>query len=149
MGDKSDNVLKNKSAISATIQKPLILADGKNGLCEGTFPHPVGNVTFNTNPADGRLDFGFQLSPSSKLIVGDVVSGFMIEAVVQYYRIRPPYAPHKERPSNYDFHGSILPYNRLGSSGSFRLQTGDKVKLVGIGARRKAAVLRAVECTAV
>jgi hypothetical protein len=77
----------------------------------------------------------------------------MIEAVVQDYKINPPYGPHLNRGSNYDFHGSILDYNRLGSKGSFRLQTGNKVKLVwfvkGVGAKSKVYVLRAVECKAV
>jgi hypothetical protein len=77
----------------------------------------------------------------------------MIEAIVQDYKINPPYGPHLNEPSNYDFHGSILPYSRLGSKGSFRLQTGNKVKFVwfvkGVGARSRVYVLRAVECKAV
>ena len=130
-----------------------MLANGKNGLCEGTFEHPTGNVTFNTRPEDGKLDFAFRLSPSSRLLVGDTVSVYMIEAIVQDYKINPPYGPHLNEPSNYDFHGRILTYNRLGSKGSFRLQTGNKVKLVwfvkGVGTRSRVYVLRAVECKAV
>jgi hypothetical protein len=74
----------------------------------------------------------------------------MIQAVVHYYKINPPYRPHLNRPSNYDFHGSILPYNRFGSSGSFRLQKGDKIVLTwivtGVGSKSRAAVVRAVSC---
>jgi hypothetical protein len=146
-------ILKNSPELNTTNQKRIMLADGKNGLCEGKFEHPTGNVTFNTDPEDGRLLFSFQLSPSSRLLTGDTVSGYMIEAIVQDYKINPPYGPHLNRESSYDFHGSILDYNRLGSKGSFRLQTGNKAKLIwfvkGVGARSKVYVLRAVECKAV
>ncbi len=149
----SDITLKNNSELNITNGKKIMLADGKNGLCEGKFEHPTGDVTFNTRREDGRLDFGFQLSPSSRLLIGDTASVYMIEAIVQDYKINPPYAPHLNEPSNYDFHGSILPYNRLGSKGSFRLQTGNKVKFIwfvkGVGAKSRVYVLRAVECKAV
>jgi hypothetical protein len=54
-----DVILKNSPELSATNQKRIMLADGKNGLCEGKFEHPTGNVTFNTAPEDGRLFFPF------------------------------------------------------------------------------------------
>lgn len=143
--NKSDNFLEANSN-----QKKLLLANGSNGLCDGTFTHPVGNVTFSRGIGDPKLNFGFRLSPSSRLLLGDVVSGFMIESSVQYWKINPPYAPHKNLPSSYDFHGSIYKYARRGSSGSFELQAGDKIKftwiVTGTGAKSRAVVVRAVEC---
>jgi hypothetical protein len=149
----SDIKLKNNSELNTINQKKTILADGKNGLCEGKFEHTVGDVDFKTDRSTGRLGFSFQLSPGSRLLLGNTVSAYMIQAVVQDYKINPPYGPHLNRPANYDFHSSMLDYSRLGSKGSFKLQTGNKVILTwlvtGVGAKSRAAVLRAVECKAV
>ncbi|MBE9077934.1 hypothetical protein IQ241_11625 [Romeria aff. gracilis LEGE 07310] len=126
----------------------LLIANASNGLCDGTFSHEVGNVYFTYDYATGRLAFAFILSPGSQLILGQNVTVAMLEAVVGWYKINPPYAPHTQT-SNYQFHGSIRNYNRLGSSGNFTVQRGDRILFTWLATstdNRRAAVIRAVEC---
>jgi hypothetical protein len=102
------------SDLSGATQSKKIIATLSDGLCTGTFPHTTGNVYFNYDYVSGRLNFSFILSPGSQTILGSKVRVAMIQAVANYYKINPPYVPHIELP-NYDFHGSMYAYNRLGS----------------------------------
>lgn len=71
----------------------------------------------------------------------------MGEAIINYYKINPPYAPHTQ-PSSYDFHGSIYYYNRLGSSARFNIRRGDRLSFTwfATGTNPRVVVTRRVDC---
>jgi hypothetical protein len=80
--------------------------------------------------------------------MGESVTVTMVQAVIGWYKINPPYGPHTRDPG-YQFHGSIGRYNRLGSSGNFSVQNGDRVLFTWLAVsntNRRVAILRAVEC---
>jgi hypothetical protein len=130
-----------------TSQSRQLIATEKDGLCTGVFKHTTGDVYFNYDPVLSKLAFGFNLSPGSQLILGSTVRVAMVQAVVNYYKINPPYSPHV-RQLPYDFHGSISSYNRMGSKASFRVRSGDTITFTWLASGRnaKAVVLRAVGC---
>lgn len=129
-------------------QSEITVASSTDGLCEDTFPHPVGNVYFTYDNVTGRLNFSFQLSRSSQTLLGATARVAMVEAIIGYYKINPPYAPHIS-PSNYDFHGSIYYYNRLGSSARFNIKRGDRLSFTWFvtGTNPRVIITRRVDCT--
>jgi hypothetical protein len=123
-------------------------ANSEDGLCSGTFPHPVGTVTFGYTPGINELAFDFQVSPSTALILGNRVRVAIARAVINSYLINQPYKAHIEN-LPYSFHGRISRYQRRGKKPStFTIQPGDNITFTWIvnGTTPKAIAIRAVSC---
>lgn len=141
-----------KSSDSNKLSLPQVnykTANSVDGLCSGTFPHPVGTVTFGYTPGINELAFDFQVSPGTALILGNRVRVAIARAVVNSYLINRPYNPHVEN-LPYSFHGRISRYQRAGKKPStFTIQPGDNITFTWIvnGTTPRAIAIRAVSCT--
>jgi hypothetical protein len=76
----------------------------------------------------GRLGWDLWLLPGAKALLGPNVLTEMIYAILNNRPITPPYGPH-DKPDTYDFHASLLRWNRLSgrTPQNNEIQTGDQL----------------------
>jgi hypothetical protein len=120
------NPLLNGGGGFATTSSPVLAppaspATPATGYCDGRFPNDVSNIDFSYSGY--RLNWDFYLTTASQGFLGSPVEVTMPQAKVNGVAIQPPYGPHTE-PNSYDFHSSLLNYNKLGG-GSGTIQPGD------------------------
>ncbi|MGW4423346.1 hypothetical protein [Streptosporangium sp. NPDC004631] len=116
-----------------------------NGLCTGTWNHPVSAVQFQRAPG-GTLAWGFWFTTQAKAALGPVATVSMPFSYVNGRSINPPYRPHTQS-SGYNFHGSLRNYQFTGGGGG-TIQTGNNVTFYwyAVGSRPGSAADRYITC---
>lgn len=97
--------------------------------CNQVFYHSVSTVPMQIANVGGdyrSLMWGFNLTSTTKELLGPIVTVSMPSATINDRPINPPYAPHTESVT-YNFHGSLKNYQYIG--GSYTLKKGDIVNL--------------------
>ncbi|SFD59577.1 hypothetical protein [Bacillus sp. UNCCL81] len=111
---------------------PEVVAPPDDGIptCSRTFYHAVSTVPMQITHVSGdyySLAWGFLLTPETQAYLGSLVTVSMPTATINGQAINPPYGPHKNYSSSYNFHGSLKNYNYKGQSGGGTLKKYDVI----------------------
>lgn len=114
---------------SSNIESDMSVSASSTPSCNNVFTHTVATVPMQVAKVTGdyrALSWGFNLTTTSKRLLGPIVIVSMPSATINGRAINPPYSPHT-REVAYNFHGSLKNYSYMG--GSYTLKKGDIVNL--------------------